>query len=109
MSSPFKLRVTWAQPADLVGHFFGQAKYEGVNVAEEIAEWEAAGGVSQASVVGASAVPASAQMRDLARGICSRVEAKLQANPELDYAKFLNDLPDTPSAQKPDLNTYHGA
>jgi len=48
MTSSFKLRVTWAQPEDLVGHFFGQAKYEGVDVAAEISEWEAAGGVSQA-------------------------------------------------------------
>jgi hypothetical protein len=63
MTSSYKLRVTWAQPEDLVGHFFGQAKYEGVDVAAEISEWEAAGGVSQASVVGASAVPATAQVR----------------------------------------------
>ena len=89
-----------------MGHFFGQAKYEGVDVALEISEWEAAGGVSQASVVGASAVPATAQVRELARNICARVEAKLQANPELDYEKFLANLPDTPYAQKPDLNTY---
>jgi ADP-ribosylglycohydrolase len=48
-------------------------------------------------------------VRELARNICSRVEAKLQANPELDYEKFLSDLPDTPSSIKPDLNTFHGA
>ena len=109
MTSSFKLRVTWAQPEDLVGHFFGQAKFEGVDIAAEISEWEAAGGVSQASVVGASAVPATALVRELARNICSRVEVKLQANPELDYEKFLSNLPDTPSAIKPDLNTFHGA
>ena len=109
MSSPFKLRVTWAQPEDLVGHFFAQAKYEGVDVSAEIAQWESAGGVSGASVVGASPIPATPAMRDLARSISATVEAKLQANPELDYAKFLNELPDYPTASKPDLNTFHGA
>ena len=73
MSSPFKLRVTWAQPEDLVGHFFAQAKYEGVDVSAEIAQWESAGGVSSASVVVASAVPATAAMRDLAREISATV------------------------------------
>lgn len=109
MGSPFKLRVTWAQPEDLVAHFFSQASYEGVDVSSEIASWEAAGGVSQASVVGASAIPATATMRDLARNISAQVESKLQANPELDYAKFLADLPDYPIAAKPDLDTFHGA
>ncbi len=109
MTSSFKLRVTWAQPEDLVGHFFSQAKYEGVDVSAEIAQWESAGGISQASVVGASVVPATPAMRDLARSISAAVEAKLQANPELDYEKFLSDLPDTPSSIKPDLNTFHGA
>jgi ADP-ribosylglycohydrolase len=109
MSNPFKLRVTWAQPEDLVAHFFAQANYEGIDVSAEISTWEAAGGISKASVVGASPVPASASMRELARTVSSQVEAKLQNNPELDYSEFLDKLPDFPAVVTPDLNIFHGA
>lgn len=109
MVSDFRLRVTWAQPEDLVAHFFAQAKYEGVDVTAEVNAWVQAGGNIAAPMVGATPDVPSDEMRALARDISIRVEAKLQANPEMDYAEFLNQLPDTSNTSVPELNTYLGA
>ena len=43
MSEPFALRLTWAQPEDLVAHFFSQSQFEGVDVDDQIATWVNAG------------------------------------------------------------------
>lgn len=109
MSEPFKLRVTWAQPEDLVAHFFSQASFEGIDVSSQVSKWQAAGGDARAPMVGASAIPASSQMRALARSIIGEVELKIQHNPELDYAQFLNDLPAESSGTVPDIDVYLGA
>ena len=109
MVSDFRLRVTWAQPEDLVSHFFAQAKYEGVDVSQEVAIWVKAGGLEKAPLAGATPIPATPEMRELARELSASVEAKLQANPELDYAEFLDSLPEKPTISIPDFNTFHGA
>lgn len=109
MSNPFKLRLTWAQPEDLVAHFFSQAKFEGVDVDDQISTWASAGGTNTAPMAGATPVPATAQMRELAKSLMSEIEIKLALNPELDYAAFLNQLPDTPPHDVPNIDTYVGA
>ena len=109
MSEPFKLRVTWAQPEDLVAHFFSQASFEGIDVSAQVSKWQEAGGDARAPMVGASAIPASSAMRALARTIIGEVEMKVQHNPELDYAQFLNDLPVESSVKVPDIDVYLGA
>lgn len=109
MSDPFKLRLTWAQPEDLVAHFFSQANFEGVDVADQIATWVNAGGSAVAPMAGATPTPATAPMRALARSIIAEIEVKLAANPELDYEAFLNALPNSQTVTTPDINTFHGA
>ena len=109
MSESFALRLTWSQPEDLVAHFFSQARYEGVNVDEEIKTWTDAGGSAKAPMAGATPIPATEQMRTLARTVIAQIEVKLAANPELDYAAFLNALPDSPPVATPEMNTFHGA
>lgn len=109
MVSDYRLRVTWAQPEDLVAHFFAQARYEGLDVSDEISAWVAAGGSEKAMLAGATPIPATAQMRALARKISADVEEKMHANPELDYEAFLNALPEPSKKAMPELNTFHGA
>lgn len=108
-SAPFRLRLTWAQPEDLVAHFFSQAKFEGVDVADQIATWVSAGGSPSALMAGATPIPATQSMRELANVIISQIDVKLTLNPELDYEAFLNNLPDTATQQLPDIDTYVGA
>ncbi len=109
MNSDFKLRVTWVQPEDLISHYFAQAKFEGIDISHEVSEWVTHGGNPLASVVGASPVPATLAMRTLAQELCVRVEAKLQANPQLDYLAFLEKLPSSHPGAIPHPNTFHGA
>ena len=109
MESDFRLRITWAQPEDLAPHFFAQARFEGLDVSQEISTWVAAGGSAQAPLAGATPVAATPQMRALARTLSADVEAKMQANPELDYSKFLATLPEPPKRNMPELNRFHGA
>lgn len=109
MSDSFKLRLTWVQPEDLVAHFFSQAKFEGVDVAEQIATWVKAGGSASAPMAGATPVPATGAMRTLANSIISEIEYKLDLNPELDYEEFLKQLPDAPHHDVPGIDTYVGA
>lgn len=103
------MRLTWAQPEDLVAHFFAQAKYEGLDVSDEIQSWEDAGGSIVAPAAGASTEDVNHVMRELAKKLLASVDAKIQANPELDYAQFLSELPEISVAQRPDLDTFHGA
>lgn len=109
MVSDYRLRITWSQPEDLLGHFFAQALSEGLDIEAERVEWVAAGGSDQPMMAGASQTPASDGMRELARKLATRVEEKMQSNPELDYFEFLSELPDSVSRGIPDLETFHGA
>ena len=109
MVSDFRLRITWAQPEDLVAHFFAQAKYEGLDVSPEIATWVAAGGSAEPARAGASPIPATPTMRALARELSAQIDQKMQENPEMDYAQFLSSLPESYNKVIPDHNTFYGA
>lgn len=109
MVSDYRLRITWSQPEDLIGHYFAQAKDEGLDVAAERAEWIAVGGSDQPVLAGVSQTPASDVMRDMARNLSARVEKKIQDNPEFDYSKFLSQLPETNNFETPGFDTFHGA
>ena len=109
MVSDFRLRITWSQPEDLLGHFFAQATSEGIDVTAERYEWIAAGGSDQPMLAGASQIPASDEMRELARLLAARVEEKIQGNSEIDYQDFLNKLPDSAPSDMPPLDVFHGA
>lgn len=109
MVSDYRLRITWSQPEDLIGHVFAQALSEGLNIEEERSEWLAAGGSDKSMVAGASQVAASKSMRELARHLALRVEEKIQANPELDYSKFLRAAPDVKLTEVPPMDVFLGA
>jgi len=106
---PYKLRLTWAQPEDLVAHFFSQASFEGLDVSTEISTWSNAGGSTMPPIAGATPISATPKMRELARKIIADVEVKLHANPELDYEDFLRQLPEDPKPMVPEFDTFHGA
>ncbi|WP_327298191.1 MULTISPECIES: ADP-ribosylglycohydrolase family protein [unclassified Streptomyces] len=60
------LRLTWVQPEDLVGHELRQAAQDGRDPAVAEQRWTAAGGHLAPSRAGASAAPATSQLRALA-------------------------------------------
>jgi len=59
------VRITWIQPEDLVGHELRQAAEEGKEIDAVAARWRDAGG-AEAPSTGASPVPASPELRELA-------------------------------------------
>ena len=109
MPSEFKLLLTWAQPEDLVAHFISQATYEGLDVSDEIKMWQAAGGTIVAPAAGAASAEINHAMREVAQKLVASIDAKMQSNPEIDYAKFLDALPDVVKVQLPQDDTYYGA
>ncbi|WP_129337327.1 ADP-ribosylglycohydrolase family protein [Cellulomonas endophytica] len=63
------MRLTWAQPEDLLAHELVQAADEGVDVAAVRDRWVAAGGDPVPAVSGAGPVPAPPALRVLARAL----------------------------------------
>ncbi|MFI8388167.1 hypothetical protein ACIGEE_16475, partial [Streptomyces sp. NPDC085540] len=60
------VRLTWAQPEDLVGHELRQAAEDGRNPAAALRAWLAAGGHPAPDRAGASPTPAPPELRALA-------------------------------------------
>ncbi|MFD7299123.1 ADP-ribosylglycohydrolase family protein, partial [Streptomyces sp. NPDC059897] len=60
------LRLTWAQPEDLIGHELRQAAQDGRDASAVASRWLAAGGHLAPDRAGASAAPASPELRALA-------------------------------------------
>ncbi|MFD7910337.1 ADP-ribosylglycohydrolase family protein [Streptomyces sp. NPDC059752] len=60
------VRLTWAQPEDLVGHELRQAAEDGRNPAAALRAWLAAGGNPAPDRAGASPTPAPPELRALA-------------------------------------------
>lgn len=72
------MRLTWAQPEDLVAAELATLREQGVPDAElagPLARWEAAGGSAVVQPSGASDVPASPELRALAREILGELQA----------------------------------
>ncbi|WP_448060858.1 ADP-ribosylglycohydrolase family protein [Cellulomonas hominis] len=69
------MRLTWAQPEDLVPHELAQSTDEGKDVAAVVERWRAAGGATQPSVSGAGEVPATPAVRALARELLDVLDA----------------------------------
>jgi ADP-ribosylglycohydrolase len=109
LASDFKLRVTWAQPEDLIAHTIAQAIFEGVDVEEEIKRWRDNGGSIVPLLAGASKISGSSETRELARELILLIEKKIQMNPELDYKEFLEDLPEGSNHELPSIDTFLGA
>ena len=69
------MRLTWAQPEDLLAHELVQSAAEGRDVAAVAARWVDGGGDLTAPVSGAGPTPATAELRYLARRLLDDVDA----------------------------------
>jgi ADP-ribosylglycohydrolase len=70
------MRLSWVQPEDLLPHQLIQSRSEGVDVADVEARWLDAGGSTEAPVSGASDVPASPEVRALARELMDELDRR---------------------------------
>ena len=101
------LRVTWAQPEDLLGHELRQAAQDGRDARGVERRWLAAGGHPAPARAGASSVPASPALRALAEELLD--ELAVLDSPlapyeptDLDAIKTVcPDWPDRPDAAGP--------
>ncbi|MFP7707707.1 ADP-ribosylglycohydrolase family protein [Trueperella sp. LYQ141] len=83
------MRLTWAQPEDLVPHEFVALREEGVDTTEFEKVWVDAGGSLIPEVSGASAVAAPAERRVIARKILHALqEVESPARTEAIYAPY---------------------
>lgn len=98
------MRLTWAQPEDLLAHELVQSAAEGRDVAEVRGWWAGAGGDPVPAVSGAGPVPATAELRALARELLDELAA-LPAPPAPhepdDWDAILAVLPPAPRPRTP--------
>ena len=69
------LRLSWTQPEDVLPHALVAARLDGADVDEIERRWLAAGGAPTPPVTGASAEPATNELRALARQLLADVDA----------------------------------
>jgi ADP-ribosylglycohydrolase len=74
------VRLTWAQPEDLLAHELVQSAAEGKDVTDVHDRWVAAGGDPEPAVSGAGPVAASPELRALARLLLAELEARPAAS-----------------------------
>lgn len=74
--APDSVRLTWAQPEDLVGHELRQAAEDGRNPEPARRTWLAAGGGPAPDRDGASPTPAAPELRALAVGLLDELAAQ---------------------------------
>ncbi|MFE6970379.1 ADP-ribosylglycohydrolase family protein [Isoptericola sp. NPDC057653] len=70
------MRLTWAQPEDLLAHELVQSAAEGKETADVRERWVAAGGDPAPAVSGAGPVPATPELRALARTLLDELDAR---------------------------------
>jgi ADP-ribosylglycohydrolase len=70
------VRLTWAQPEDLLTHELVQSAAEGKDVRDVRNRWVAVGGDPTPAVSGAGPVPVSSQLRAVARVLLDELEAR---------------------------------
>lgn len=80
------LRLTWAQPEDLLPHELAASADEGRDVSDLADRWMAAGGDVTAPVSGASPSPASPQLRALALELLDAADARPAPDTEAEPA-----------------------
>jgi ADP-ribosylglycohydrolase len=77
------VRITWVQPEDLVPHELAASREEGRDVSAIEARWVAAGGPARPPAGGASAVPASPELRALATQLLDELDALPREGPDV--------------------------
>ncbi|MFK0170023.1 ADP-ribosylglycohydrolase family protein [Streptomyces sp. NPDC090306] len=101
------LRLTWAQPEDLVGHELREARHDGRDaaaVAEIAAHWRAVGGSEAPPRAGASPDPAPDHLRTLAGELLDQLALlpnRLEADEPTDLAAVRALCPDWPGPSGP--------
>ncbi|MPV37131.1 ADP-ribosylglycohydrolase family protein [Georgenia subflava] len=70
------MRLTWAQPEDLLAHELVQSAAEGKDTADVARRWQDAGGDVVPAASGASATPATPELRALARDLLAELAAR---------------------------------
>ncbi|MFK4760923.1 ADP-ribosylglycohydrolase family protein [Microbacterium sp. ZW T5_45] len=109
------MRLTWAQPEDLVPHEIVQARAEGKDVDAIAARWQAAGGGLDPVRGGATPDAASDELRALARALLVELDEVPTPSPDpQDWAGvrvLLNALPAPLPVPRDDvlLDRIHGA
>ncbi|SCE14694.1 ADP-ribosylglycohydrolase [Streptomyces sp. BpilaLS-43] len=94
------VRLTWAQPEDLVGHELRQAAQDGRDAGDVERRWYAAGGAPAPERAGASEVPASPELRALAERLLDEldsVESPLARDEPTDLAAIRAACPRWPA------------
>jgi len=104
------VRLTWAQPEDLLAHELVQSDAEGRETADVAARWTQAGGDVVPAVSGASPNPATPERRALARELLAELAARPAApageepdgwDPIEALLPAAPDLPDVDPADQP--------
>ncbi|AXB42316.1 ADP-ribosylglycohydrolase family protein [Amycolatopsis albispora] len=88
------MRLTWAQPEDLIAHELVQSAAEGTDVTAVRARWTAAGGDPTPAVSGAGPRPATPELRALARTLLDILG--LRRAPEETWDTIVASLPPAP-------------
>jgi len=89
------MRLTWAQPEDLLPNELQQSAAEGKDVDDIAGRWSAAGGALVPPRGGASPTPAPPALRTLARALLDELDARPTATPEpASWAEVRALLPD---------------
>ncbi|MGW2093973.1 ADP-ribosylglycohydrolase family protein [Promicromonospora sukumoe] len=91
------MRLTWAQPEDLLAHELVQSAAEGKDVADVRDRWVAAGGDPTPAVSGAGPVPAPPALRALARTLLDELDARPGASAPATWDDVEALLPPAPS------------
>lgn len=98
------MRLTWAQPEDLLAHELVQSAAEGKETADVRERWAAAGGDPEPAVSGAGPVPTTPQLRALARTLLDELDARPAAaapqEPD-DWDAIVALLPPAPRLPRP--------
>lgn len=110
------MRLTWAQPEDLVPAEIAALREQGADAAalEEIARrWADAGGATAPAPSGASATPASPETRALAREVLGDLARLQRPSPEEpdEWDAIVALLPEAPASARavPAFDRVHGA
>ncbi|MFI2366546.1 ADP-ribosylglycohydrolase family protein [Promicromonospora sp. NPDC019610] len=91
------MRLTWAQPEDLLAHELVQSAAEGKDVADVRDRWVAAGGDPTPAVNGAGPVPATPELRALARDLLDELDARPGSSGPGSWHEIEGLLPPAPS------------
>jgi len=110
------VRLTWAQPEDLVPAEFAALREQGVSegeLADIERRWADAGGSIELAPSGASATPAPAALRAVARDVLDELQClqRPSADEPDDWDAIVEVLPSAPalSGRSPSFDRIHGA